>query len=212
MHGQLGWDACQPRAPSSWLLMHPTPAPPSAPAGGWKMKLALARAMLMNADIMLLDEPTNHLDVTNVQVGRAGRRQGCGAGSRVPPGCWADAGCAAAGRVDCTVRPSPAAHALAAHTCCSLHLPPPAPVADQLPGWPEGRDLGGGVARLWLPGRRVLLHHPLRGQLQAQEVPGEGQGRAVQGTRGGAVLTGWHLAACLLQGCCTCGLRRLPCT
>jgi elongation factor 3 len=31
------------------------------------MKLALARAMLMNADIMLLDEPTNHLDVTNVQ-------------------------------------------------------------------------------------------------------------------------------------------------
>lgn len=36
------------------------------PAGGWKMKLALARAMLMNADIMLLDEPTNHLDTTNV--------------------------------------------------------------------------------------------------------------------------------------------------
>ena len=30
------------------------------------MKLALARAMLMNADIMLLDEPTNHLDTTNV--------------------------------------------------------------------------------------------------------------------------------------------------
>lgn len=36
-------------------------------SGGWKMKLALARAMLMNADIMLLDEPTNHLDVTNVK-------------------------------------------------------------------------------------------------------------------------------------------------
>ena len=28
--------------------------------------LAAARAMLMDADIMLLDEPTNHLDVTNV--------------------------------------------------------------------------------------------------------------------------------------------------
>ena len=41
-------------------------SPLPRPAGGWKMKLALARAMLMNADIMLLDEPTNHLDVTNV--------------------------------------------------------------------------------------------------------------------------------------------------
>ncbi|KAJ3217495.1 translational elongation factor EF-1 alpha [Dinochytrium kinnereticum] len=35
-------------------------------SGGWKMKLELARAMILNADIMLLDEPTNHLDVHNV--------------------------------------------------------------------------------------------------------------------------------------------------
>ena len=36
-------------------------------SGGWKMKLELARAMLIGADILLLDEPTNHLDVQSVK-------------------------------------------------------------------------------------------------------------------------------------------------
>jgi len=36
-------------------------------SGGWKMKLALARAVFEDPDILLLDEPTNHMDVKNVK-------------------------------------------------------------------------------------------------------------------------------------------------
>lgn len=41
-------------------------SPITSLSGGWKMKLALARAVFENPDILLLDEPTNHLDVKNV--------------------------------------------------------------------------------------------------------------------------------------------------
>lgn len=42
-------------------------APIVALSGGWKMKLALCRAVFVAPDILLLDEPTNHLDVVNVK-------------------------------------------------------------------------------------------------------------------------------------------------
>lgn len=38
--------------------------PVASLSGGWKMKLELARAMLIGADILLLDEPTNHLGMS----------------------------------------------------------------------------------------------------------------------------------------------------
>ena len=42
-------------------------APVASLSGGWRMKLSLVVAALMDADILLLDEPTNHLDKKSIE-------------------------------------------------------------------------------------------------------------------------------------------------
>lgn len=40
--------------------------PTASYSGGWKMRIALAKILLLNPDVLLMDEPTNHLDMESI--------------------------------------------------------------------------------------------------------------------------------------------------